>query len=163
MPSFDIVSELNLQEIDNAVNQATKEISTRFDFRGTGSEIVFDKVTKTIKLSSNHEDKIEGMIGVLQSKAIKRGIDIRCLKKNKIEAATGKTLRCTVTLVEGIDKENGKKINSFIKDLEIKVQSAIHDDKIRVTGKKRDDLQNVIQSLKGENFECPLQFNNFRE
>lgn len=163
MPSFDIVSEINLQEVDNAVNQAAKEIATRFDFRGTGSEISFDKITKIIKLSSNSEDKIENIISVLQSKAIKRGIDIKSLKKNKIEPAGGQTMRCNLNLVEGIDKENAKKITAFIKDLKIKVQAAIHDDKVRVTSKKRDDLQEAIQNLKKQNFEVPLQFNNFRE
>lgn len=162
MPSFDIVSEVNLQELDNAVNQAAKEIATRFDFRGAQAEISLDKPKKLITLVANSDEKVENMFSVLQSKAIKRGIDILCFDAKKIEPKGGNLLKQDVTLKEGIDKEKAKKINVFIKNLKIKVQSAIHDEKIRVTGKSRDDLQDAIQALKAENFELPLQFENFR-
>lgn len=163
MPSFDIVSELNWQEIDNAVNQSSKEIAQRFDFKGAQAEITFDKTKKIITLSANSEEKIENMLSVLQSKAIKRQIDIKCLDKQKVEPRGGNMLKCDIKLKEGIEKEFGKKINSFIKDLSIKVQSSIHDDKVRVTGKQRDDLQQAMQALKAHDFELPLQFNNFRD
>ena len=163
MPSFDVVSELNMQELDNAVNQAAREISQRFDFRGTGSEVTLDKTKKTIKVLSNSEDKVDDIIGVLQSKAIKRGLDIKIFDVGKKEPASGMTLRCEVKLIEGIDKDNAKKITSFIKELPIKVQAAIQDEKVRVTSKKRDDLQEVMQALRSHSFDVPLQFDNFRE
>lgn len=163
MPSFDIVSELNWQEVDNAVHQASKEIAQRFDFKGAQAEITFDKTKKIITLVANNEEKIENMVSILQSKAIKRQIDIKCLDQQKIEPKGGNLQKCDIKLKEGIEKEFGKKINSFIKDLGCKVQSAIHDDKVRVTGKQRDDLQQAMQALKGHDFEMPLQFNNFRD
>lgn len=163
MPSFDIVSELDLQEMDNAVNQTAKEVLSRFDFRGANPQVEFTRKDKKIKLSANSEQKVQDIIGVLQSKVIKRGIDIRSLKAGKIEPAGGMTHRCLIELVEGIDRDNAKKITSFIKDLPAKVQAAIHDDKVRVTGKKKDDLQSIMQSVKQQGFEVPLQFNNFRD
>lgn len=163
MPSFDVVSELDLQEVDNAVNQASKEISQRFDFRGTDSQIEFDRTTKTINLVSNSEQKIENIVSVLQTKAVKRSIDLQSLNIGKTNPLSGSKHKCVIQLMEGIEKEAGKKITKFIKDLKVKVQAAIHDDKVRVTGKKRDDLQEVIEALKGHNFELPLQFNNFRD
>lgn len=163
MPSFDIVSELNLQEIDNAVNQAAKEVFSRFDFRGANPQVNFDRNEKKIKISANSEQKVGDIIGVLQSKAIKRGVDIRSLKAGKIEAAGGMTHRCVVELVEGVEKEQAKKITAFIKDLAIRVQASINDDKVRVTGKKKDDLQEVMQKINGHSFDVPLQFNNFRD
>lgn len=163
MPSFDIVSELNMQEIDNAVNQTAKEIAQRFDFRGTNSEVTLDKTAKLIKIVSNDDEKIDNIVGVLQSKAIKRGLEISLFEVGKKEPATGRSIRCEVKLKEGIDKEMAKKIVAYVKDLPAKVQPAIHDDKVRVTGKKRDDLQEVISAVKAKGFELPLQFNNFRE
>jgi uncharacterized protein YajQ (UPF0234 family) len=163
MPSFDIVSELNMQEIDNAVNQTAKEIAQRFDFRGTNSEVTLDKTQKIVKILSVGEEKVDNIVGVLQSKAIKRGLDIALLDVGKKEPASGRLVRCEVKLKEGIDKDPAKKIVAFIKELATKVQAAIHDNKIRVTGKKRDDLQEVIQAVKGKNFELPLQFDNFRD
>jgi uncharacterized protein YajQ (UPF0234 family) len=163
MPSFDIVSELNMQEVDNAVNQTAKEIAQRFDFRGTNSEVTLDKTAKLIKIASNDEEKIDNIVGVLQTKAIKRGLDINLFDVGKKEPATGRSLRCEVKLKEGIDKETAKKIVAYVKELATKVQPAIHDDKVRVTGKKRDDLQDVIAALKAKSFDLPLQFNNFRD
>lgn len=163
MPSFDIVSEIDFQEVDNAVNQAEKEVSYRFDFKGLNPKFEFDRNKKTIILKADNEGKIDDMISVLQSKAIKRNLDIKALKVDKIIPAGGKTFRTTITLVEGIDKEIAKKITKHIKNLKMKVQPAIQDDKIRVTGKKIDDLQETIQILKQENFDLPLQFTNFRD
>lgn len=163
MPSFDIVSEVDLQEVDNAANQASKELFSRFDFRGANPKVEFDRKEKKIKISANSEQKVEDIIGVLQSKIIKRGLDLKSLKTGKIEPAGGMTHRCVVELVEGIEKEHAKKVTAFIKESGIKVQGAIHDDKIRVTGKKRDDLQEIMQKIKGHSFDVPLQFNNFRD
>lgn len=163
MPSFDIVSELDLQEVDNAVNQAEKEIAQRFDFRGSGSTIEFDRKNKIIKMGSNSEDKLETIYSVLQSKAIKRGLDIQCFEKDKVIPAGGMAVKQNITMKEGIDKELGKKINKHIKDLKIKVQSSLQDDKVRVTGKNRDDLQSVMGSVKTAGFGIPLQFINFRD
>jgi uncharacterized protein YajQ (UPF0234 family) len=163
MPSFDIVSDLNMQEVDNAVNQAAKEIAQRFDFRGTNSEVALDKTQKIIKILSVGDEKVDNIVGVLQSKAIKRGLDIALLDVGKKEPTSGRMVRCEVKLKEGIDKDTAKKIVAFIKELGAKVQASIHDNKVRVTGKKRDDLQEVIQALKDKNFELPLQFDNFRD
>lgn len=163
MPSFDIVSEVDFQELDNAVNIAEREIANRFDFRGAEAQISFDKPKKTITLVANNEQKVENMFSVLQSKAHKRGIDILSFEVGKIIPKAGALVKQDITLKEGIDKEQAKKINVFIKDLKLKVQSQINDDKIRVTGKKRDDLQQVMQALKGKKFDVPLQYNNFRD
>lgn len=163
MPSFDIVSELNWQEVDNAVHQASKEIAQRFDFKGASAEITFDKTKKVITLVANSEEKIENMLSILQSKAIKRQIDIKCLDKQKVEPKSGNLQKCDIKLKEGIEKDFGKEINVFIKELGMKVQSSIHDDKVRVTAKQRDDLQQAMQALRAHSFELPLQFNNFRD
>ena len=163
MPSFDIVSELNMQEVDNAIHQTSKEIATRFDFRGSNAEISLDKTKKTITMTVNSEQKLESLLSVLQSKAIKRGIDIKCLDVQKAEPRGGNMWKQDIVLKEGIDKEFGKKINVFIRDLQMKVQSSIHDDKVRVTAKQRDDLQAVMQALRAHTFDLPLQFNNFRD
>jgi cyclic-di-GMP-binding protein len=163
MPSFDIVSEIDLQEVDNAINQVSKEISQRFDFRGTDAKIEFDKPTNTITLSANSEQKIETIVDILQSKAIKRGIDIKSFKVDKAQPASGNILKSKVSLIQGIDRDNGKKITKHIKELKMKVQASINDDKVRVTGKKRDDLQDAIQALKQLKCDVPLQFENFRD
>ncbi|OVE82519.1 YajQ family cyclic di-GMP-binding protein [bacterium K02(2017)] len=163
MPSFDVVSEINFQEVDNAVNQTSREISQRYDFRGTDSKIELDKNTKIIQLVSNSENKIDNIIDVLYAKAAKRQIDLKTFQTGKTESAGGMTKKCAITLAEGIDKDSAKKIVKFIKELKTKVQAAIHDDKVRITGKKRDDLQDIMGELKSKDFELPLQFNNFRD
>jgi uncharacterized protein YajQ (UPF0234 family) len=163
MPSFDAVSELDMQEVDNAVNQVVKEIANRFDFRGTNSELELDKVTRKITMRSDSEDKLEALTDILRGKLIKRGVDIRTLDIGKREAATGRTLRCEVQLKNGIDKEAAKKVTTFIRDSKIKVTAQIQDEKVRITGKKRDDLQDIMAKLKAEDFGLPLQFENFRD
>jgi len=163
MPSFDVVSEIDFQEVDNAVNQASREISQRFDFKGTESGINLDKTAKTINLTSNSEEKLDTIFDILQSKAHKRHIDIKAFKKGNFTPVSGSLLKCVVQLMEGIDKETAKKITKHIKELKTRVQAAIHDEKVRVTSKKRDDLQSVMASLKEANFEMPLQYSNFRD
>lgn len=160
MPSFDIVSEINLQEVDNAINQARKEVEGRYDFKGSHSEIQWDK--KEIVLLAEDDYKVEAMGGILQTKLHRRGIDIKALKFDKPEAAGGKMLRQKITLVQGLEKEVAKDIVKLIKDSKLKVQPQIMDDKVRVTGKSIDELQETIAKVRGGNFAVPLQFNNMR-
>ena len=162
MSSFDVVSVIDLQEVDNAVNQAAKEIAQRFDFRGTESKIEFDRSHKVMTLWANSEKKIDDIVSVLYSKAARRQVDLLALKQGKIVHMSGFTHKCVIEIIEGIEKEAAKKIVKFIKELKFKVQAAIHDDKVRATGKSRDDLQATITAIKGHNFEVPLQFDNFR-
>ncbi|MFW7380523.1 MAG: YajQ family cyclic di-GMP-binding protein [Oligoflexus sp.] len=162
MPSFDIVSEIDLQEVDNAVNQAAKEIETRFDFRGGQSSIDFDRKEQKIKIIADDDMKLRSMHQILEQKLAKRSIDLRSLEYGKEESAGGQRLRQTVTLKSGLEKEAAKRINKLIKDSKIKVQTQIQDEQIRVTGKKIDDLQAVIATLKQEEFGLPLQFVNMR-
>ncbi|MFN7455372.1 MAG: YajQ family cyclic di-GMP-binding protein [Pseudobdellovibrionaceae bacterium] len=160
MPSFDIVSELDMQEIDNAVNQAIKEIQGRYDFRGSKSELKWDK--KEISLLADDDYKLGAMKDILQSKVHRRGLDIKVLKFEKEEPAGGQMIRQKVVLIQGIEKEVAKDIVKLIKDSKLKVQPQIMDDKVRVTGKSIDDLQITIQAVKKSNWPVPLQFNNMR-
>lgn len=161
MPSFDAVSEVDHQEVDNAVNQATKEIQQRYDFKGTKTEIKLDK--NNIHVVSDNETKMKAVIEILQTKAMRRGIDIKSLSIGKIEPAGGQLVKCDVKVLEGIETEKAKKLTAAIKDSKLKVQAQIQDNQVRVTGKKRDDLQEAIALLKGQDFGIPLQFKNFRD
>lgn len=163
MPSFDISSEIDMQELDNAINQVTKEISTRYDFRGSKTSIELDKTKKIIKLLADDDYKMNALIDILQSKAVKRGIALNAFKKGKIETGAGSNLKCEMTLVVGIEQDVAKDIIRHIKDSKMKVQGQINEDKVRVNGKKRDDLQEAIGLLKGKDFGIPLQFGNFRD
>lgn len=158
--SFDIVSEVDMQEIDNALNQARREIETRFDFKGSKSEIKQDGTN--INLVSDDEFKMRNVVDIIESKMIKRGIEIKSLKYGKIEQAAGDTVRQQVTIQQGIDKDLAKEIVKDIKNSKIKVQASINGDKLRVSGKERDDLQAVIQMLRGKEYNVPLQFSNYR-
>lgn len=158
--SFDIVSVVDKQEVTNAVTQAEREIENRFDFKGSKSEIKHDG--DTITLISDDEFKMKNVIDILESKMVKRGIDLKSLKYGKLEPAAGDTVRQVVTIQQGIDKELGKKITKFIKGTKIKVQAQIQEDQVRVSGKSRDDLQAIIQAIKGHDFGIPLQFSNYR-
>ncbi len=160
MPSFDIVSEVNMQEVDNAVNQAMKEIEQRYDFRGSKSEIKWDK--KEMTLIGDDEYKMGAMKDVLQSKMHRRGIDIKSLEFAEIEPAGGSLLRQKVKIVQGIEKEVAKEIVKAIKDSKLKVQAQIMEDQVRVTSKSIDDLQETIAFVKSKGFSVPLQYNNMR-
>lgn len=160
MPSFDIVSELDNHEVSNAVDQANKEVSTRFDFKG--SNACFEQTEDSILMKAESTFQLQQMLPILYSKMGKRGIDIASLDSGKIQD-TGKTAQQPITLKQGIDSDLAKKIVKLIKDKKMKVQAAINGDKVRVTGKKRDDLQEVIQMLRTEDLGQPLQFNNFRD
>ena len=162
MPSFDIVCEVNIQEIDNAVNQATKEIFNRFDFRGSKSELDLDKEKKIIKIVADDEMKLRSIHQVLETKLAKRQVDCRVLNYGSEISGGGQTLKQEVTIKEGLEKEDAKKITKVIKDSKLKVTPQIQDQKIRVTGKKIDDLQSVIELLKTSDIRIPLQFINMR-
>lgn len=163
MPSFDIVSEVDLQEVDNAVNQTVKEISTRFDFRGGKSTIEFDKAEKKINIVADDELKLRSIHQLLEQKLVKRSVDLRLLDYGKEVNASGNIIKQEVTLKNGIDKEDAKKIVKLIKDSKIKVQAAIQDEQVRVTGKNIDDLQETIRSLRAStDIGVPLQFINMR-
>lgn len=161
MPSFDIVSKVDMQEVDNAVNQTIKEIAQRYDFKGSKSEITQEK--DTVKLLSEDDFRLKAIIDILQSKFIKRGISVKALQYGKVENASGGMVRQIITIQQGISKEKGKEINNVIKETKLKVQSQIQDDQLRITGKNIDDLQEVIQLLKGKDLGIELQFVNFRQ
>ncbi len=162
MPSFDIVCEINMQEVDNAVNQTTKEIATRFDFRGGKSDVNLDKEKKIIKILADDEMKLRSIKQILESKFARRGIDCRAISYGKEEEAGMKSIRVEATLKSGLSKEDAKTITKKIKDSKLKVQAQIQDDQVRVTGKSIDDLQSVISLLKASDLAVPLQFNNMR-
>ena len=160
MPSFDIVSELDMHEAQNALAQANKEVGARFDFKGSNAEFVLND--KSILMKAESSFQLQQMLPMLLSKLSKRGVDIACLETGDIKEAA-KTAQQPIDLKEGIDKPLAKKIVKLIKDKKLKVQAAIEGEKIRVSGKKRDDLQQTMQMLRGETLEMPLQFNNFRD
>ena len=160
MPSFDIVSEIDIQEVDNAINQARKEIEARYDFKGSKAEVLWDK--KEVTLTAEDDYKIGAMASILQTKLHRRGIDIKAIKFEKIEEVGGRMLRQKVTLVQGIDREVAKDIIKLIKDSKLKVQPQVADDKLKVTSKSIDELQECISLVRGGNFPVPLQFNNMR-
>lgn len=160
MPSFDIVSEVNWQEVDNAVNQARKEIEGRYDFKGSKSEIHWDK--KELSVTGSDDYKMEAMKDILQTKLHRRGIDIKAFKFEKVEPIGGQMMRQKVTVQQGVDREVAKEIMQAIKDAKLKVQAQIADDKIRVTSKSIDELQSAISLVKAGGFSIPLQFNNMR-
>lgn len=158
--SFDIVSEFDMQEMDNAVNQAKKEIITRYDFKGSKAEINLTK--ETITLTAENDSKINAMIDILQSKAIKRGLSLKIFDYGKIETTAGSMVKQVITLKQGIGQEMAKKIVKEIKESKLKVQSSIQGDVVRVTAKNIDDLQTVITLLKEKDLDVPLQFINYR-
>jgi hypothetical protein len=160
--SFDIVSEVNLQEVDNAVNQARKEIGQRYDFKGSKSSIELNTKEKILVLVSDDEFKLKSLVDVLEEKLIKRGVPIKALEFGAVEQAAGNTVRRVVTLRVGIDKENAKVIVKIIKDLRLKVQAQIMDDQIRVSGRAKDDLQAAMQAVRAAELTFAVQFTNYR-
>lgn len=160
MPSFDVVSEIDMHELSNAVDQANREVGTRFDFKGTDS--TFQLNDNEITLESGSEFQLNQMRDILHNKMVKRGLDIACLEAKEPEM-TGKRARQKVVARQGIDKDMARKIVKMVKDSKLKVQAAIQGEQVRVTGKKRDDLQQVIAMLKDAKLELPLQYTNFRD
>ena len=160
MASFDIKSELDHHEVTNAVDQANRVLQNRFDFKGTGAEFTISD--KEINLSAKEEFQIHQMAPVLNESLAKRGIDLKSLKPGDVEVS-GSSSQQVITLQEGIDKELAKKITTMIKQSKSKVQASIQGDSVRITGKKRDELQDIIQVIKDQNYDIPLQFVNFRD
>lgn len=163
MPSFDVVSRVDLQELDNAVNQAKKEITTRFDFRGSKTKIDLDRKEAKIIVLTEDDMKLRAVKDLLVSKAVRRSIDPQALVFGTPEKAAGNMLRQTITVTNGIDLETARKVVKVVKDTGLKVQAAIQGDEVRVTGKQRDDLQAAIAALRAADLGLPLQFVNYRE
>ena len=158
--SFDIVSEFDMQEMDNAINQTKKEIQTRYDFKGSKAEVILTK--EAITISAENDGKINAIVDILQSKAIKRGLSLKIFDYSKIETTGGSMVKQTITLKQGINQDIAKKIIKDIKESKLKVQSQIQGEVVRVTAKNIDDLQTVMTKLKEMDLEIPLQFINYR-
>ena len=162
MPSFDVVSEIDLQEVRNAVDQANREATNRFDFKGTNATIEFSE--KELSLSASTEDRLRALYQLLEEKLVKRSVSLKTLDAGKIEEASHNSARQKVTLKAGISQDVGKKINKLVKDMGVKsLSSSIQGDHVRVTGKQRDDLQQAIAFFKEADLDVPLQFTNFRD
>lgn len=161
MPSFDVVSRVDLQEVRNAVDQARREITTRFDFKDTGTSVELGEGAITVRSST--EPRLKAAVDVLEEKLVKRKVSLKALAHGKVEEAGGSTYRQVLTLNMGISQEKARAIVKAVKDTRLKVQAAVQGDEVRVSGKKRDELQTVIQRLKEADHEIPLQFVNFRD
>ncbi len=160
-PSFDVVSEVNMQEVNNAINQTVKEITQRFDFKGTKSTVEIEN-SNAIKIVTEDDTRMRNIVDIMQGKFIKRGVAIKNLEYGKVEPAAGGMVRQSIKVKQGIDADVAKKITKDIKNTKLKVQATLQDDQIRVSGKKLDDLQAVIAFLKGQDYGVELQFSNFR-
>lgn len=162
MPTFDIVNKLDMQEVDNAVNMTKKMVATRYDFRKSKTEITLHRQENRISLLTEDNMKLKAIESELNTNLAKRQIDLKALDYGKPESAAHDMLRCEVGIIEGIDKDTARKIVKLIKDTKLKVQAAIQDQQVRVTGKKIDDLQSVIRMLKESDLGVPLQYVNMR-
>lgn len=160
--SFDIVSEVDIQEVDNAVNQAVKELSQRFDFKGSKSKIEFNRNENVITIIGDNDFKLNGVKDILESKIVRRKIDIKAMQYGTIEPSFEGTIRQTVKIQQGIPQEISKEIVKHIKESKLKVQVSIQAEKVRVSSKSKDSLQETIALLRQKNFKIPLQFNNYR-
>ena len=161
MPSFDVVSKVNWHEVDNALGQAMKEISQRFDFKGTATKIALKD--QAFVVESSDEYKVRAAVEVLEGRLVRRKVPLGALSRGDIEPAAGGRARQTIAIRCGIDADTGRAIVRHVKKMKLKVQVAVQGDQVRISGKKRDDLQQVIAALKSERFERPLQFENFRD
>ena len=160
MPSFDIVSEVDKQEVRNAVDQVNKEVSTRFDFKGSDARV--DQADYVLTIHADTEFQLEQVYDILAQKLAKRGVDVMCLELGSVEKVSGNKVKRSVTVKTGVETELAKKIVRCIKDSKLKVQASVQGDQVRVSGKNRDDLQKVMQLIKDHEFDIPLQFVNFR-
>ena len=161
MASFDIVCEVNMQEVTNGVDQAMREIGNRYDFRGSNSEISLDKERPSILITADDEFKMQTTIDILLTKLIKRSVPVNSLIYGKTEPS-GKMLKKEITIQQGLSKEHCKKINLYIKSTKLKVQTQVHSDTVRVSGKKKDDLQTLMKNIKDQSFDFDINFTNFR-
>jgi uncharacterized protein YajQ (UPF0234 family) len=162
MPSFDIVNEIDHQEVDNAINNTLKEVATRYDFRGSNTTVEFLKKEKRITVVTEDSMKLKAVKEMITSNFVKRQLSHKTLDFQEAEGTSHGGLKMTVLLKEGIDRDNAKKIVKIVKDSGLKVQAAINDDKVRVTGKKIDDLQAAMAEVRGANLEIPIQFENMK-
>ncbi len=162
MPSFDVVSELNMMEVENAFNQARKEIGQRFDFKGTQTDLARDEDGNVVVKASS-EGRAEAALGVLMERLAKRGVPLEGLAPQKVEPASGGAVRQLVRLKKGLEQDAARKIVALVKETGLKVQAAIQGEAVRITGKKRDDLQACMQKIRSASLGVPLQFQNFRE
>jgi uncharacterized protein YajQ (UPF0234 family) len=161
--SFDITSNVDLQEVDNAVNQAKKELAQRYDFKGSNAEIVFDRGENTLTLSAEDKFKLDAVWEILQTRLVRRNVPVKNMKLGELENATGSTVKRKIDLQQGIPGEAAKEIVKFLKDQKLKkVQASIQGDQVRVTSASKDDLQDAIRVLKGHDFGIELQFGNYR-
>jgi len=158
--SFDVVSEVDQQEVTNAIDQARREINQRFDFKNTGTEITHEP--ESIEVKSNSEGRVQAAVEVIKEKLVRRNVSLKALAPGKIEPAASSTYRQLIELVHGISDEKARAMNKFVKGLGAKVQSQIQGEQLRVTSKSKDDLQQVMQALKDEDFGIPLDFTNYR-
>jgi uncharacterized protein YajQ (UPF0234 family) len=163
MPSFDVVSRVDMQEMDNAVNQVKKEILTRYDFRGSKTRVDFDRKEAKVEVLTEDDMKLRAIKDMLIAKVVRRSIEAQALVFGAAEKAAGDMLRQTVSIANGIDIETARKVVKLVKDTKLKVQAAIQGDEVRVSGKQRDDLQEVIGMLKEADLGLPLQYVNYRE
>jgi uncharacterized protein YajQ (UPF0234 family) len=165
MPSFDVVSKINLQELDNALNQAKKEISTRYDFHGTQTELALADDKSNLLLKANSEGRLQAAYDVLQSKLVKRGVSLRSLQPGAVEPAAHGHVKQQIALQQGIPIEKARELVKLVKDTKLKVQAAIQGDQLRITGKNKDDLQEVIALFRQqqEKLNLDMQFTNFRD
>ena len=159
-PSFDVVSKVDMQEVDNAINQTKKEITQRYDFKNSKATVELEG--EEIKIIADDDFKLRSVVDILQSKLIRRNVSIKNLEYGKVEDASGGVLRQNIKIKQGLDVEKGKEIMKDIKNTKIKVQAQYMDDQVRITGKKRDDLQAIIQFLKENDYGVELQFTNYR-
>jgi uncharacterized protein YajQ (UPF0234 family) len=162
MPSLDVVSKVDLQALDNAVNNVKREISTRFDFKNINSEITFDRKTKCIHIVTGDDWKVKAVTEMLIGQCTRMKVDPKCLDLKEIEPISHDTVKMDILIKEGIPKETGQKIVKLIKSLKLKVQQALQDDQVRITGKKIDDLQEIMRLLKEQDYNIPLQFVNMK-
>jgi len=160
--SFDVVSKVDLQAVDNAVNSSMREITTRFDFKASVSRILFDRKEGKLTLFSDDEGKLKSVLDILQGRLVKQGVPLKALDFKNLEPAEGGTVRQEAALVQGVASEKAKEIVRAVKDAKIKVQASIQADQVRVTGRSKDDLQSAIALLKSADFGIPLQFSNYR-
>ena len=160
MPSFDVVSEVDMHEVTNAVDQANREVRTRFDFKGTGSK--YEREGGNVLLTAQSEFQLQQMVDILRQKLAKRGVDVACLAVGDAQTV-GQEARQQVTVRQGLDTDLCRKVVKEIKSTKVKVQASIQGDRVRITGKKRDDLQSIITILKGQDYDLPFQYINFRD
>ncbi len=162
MPSFDIVSELNVQEVKNAIGNTDKEIATRFDFKGSDITVELNEKAKTVTITADNDLQVDNVFAIFEKQLIKRGVDLQSLDPQN-KNASGKSVKQVINLKDGLDSDSAKKISKALKESDLKVAASIQGDKVRVSDKKKDNLQQAMAFLKEKSFGVPLQFNNFKD